>query len=171
MINDVITLFKIFIEIILFRKGPADVPHSTPLLVVVSIYWCFIALLSPIVLDGGRQENFLFDLAIASVGLIIYMFIVNFFGYRERIICFLTTILGCSVIFSLILSLIEFALSSILSGDNLRLILLVIWLWSIPVEGHIVAQTIDRQWVFGFLITITVSILQLQFLSFLKPIF
>jgi hypothetical protein len=171
MINDVITLFKIFIEIILFRKGPADVPHSIPLLVVVSIYWCFIALLSPIVLDGGRQENFLFDLAIASVGLIIYMFIVNFFGYRERIICFLTTILGCSVIFSLILSLIEFALSSILSGDNLRLILLVIWLWSIPVEGHIVAQTIDRQWVFGFLITITVSILQLQFLSFLKPIF
>ena len=170
MINDVITLFKTFIEIILFRKGPADIPHSIPLLVVVSIYWCFIVLLSPIVLDSGRQ-NLLFDLAIASVGLMIYMFIVNFFGYRERIICFLTTILGCSVIFSLILSLIEFALSSILSGDNLRLILLVIWVWSVPVEGHIVAHTIARQWIFGFLIAVTVSILQLQFLSFLNQFF
>lgn len=171
MINDVITLFKTFIEIILFRKGPADVPHSIPLLLVVSIYWCFIALLSSILLDSGQQGNFLFDLAIASVGLIIYIFIINLFGYKERIICFLTTILGCSVIFNLILFLIEFALSSILSGDNIRLILQIIWLWSIPVEGYIVAHTIDRQWIFGFLITIAVFFLQLQFLLFLKPIF
>jgi hypothetical protein len=46
----------------------------------------------------------------------------------------------------------------------------LIWLWSIPVEGHIIARTIDRQWVIGFLIALAVLFAQLQLFAVLKPI-
>jgi hypothetical protein len=45
----------------------------------------------------------------------------------------------------------------------------LIWLWSIPVEGHIIAHTIERPWVIGFLIALAVLFAQLQLFAVLTP--
>ncbi|MAD92191.1 MAG: hypothetical protein CMQ54_05645 [Gammaproteobacteria bacterium] len=171
MINVVIILLKTFIQITFFRKSPADVPNSTPILIIVSVIWYLIGLLNSITINLDQEENFLFDLVLVSIGLIIYSLIINLFGYSERIIRCIIAILGCSVIFSIILFVGQLVLSSMFANNGIRLMMQIIWLWSIPVEGYIIAHTINRQWVTGFLITIAVLFMQLQFFALLKPIF
>ncbi len=48
---------------------------------------------------------------------------------------------------------------------------LSVWLWSIPVEGHIIARTIERRWLLGFMAAFAVLFVQLNLLAVLKPMF
>jgi uncharacterized membrane protein YeaQ/YmgE (transglycosylase-associated protein family) len=171
MIDGVLTLFKTFIEIIFFRKGPGDIPHSPVLLLMVSAFWCLTDVVASMVMQSNQREGLLFDLILAAAGLAIYAFIINSFGQSERIIRCFTAILGCSVIFSAVLLLAQIALPAVLTSDETGLAVQIIWLWSIPVEGHIIARTINRQWVFGFLIAIAVLFAQLQLFAYLNPMF
>jgi len=171
MIDGVLTLFKAFIEIIFFRKGPGDIPHSPVLLLMVSAFWCLVSIVASMIIETNQKEGLLFDLILAVAGLAIYALIINSLGQSERIIRCFTTILGCSVIFSIILLLAQVALPAVLTSDETGLVMQIIWLWSIPVEGHIIARTIDRQWVFGFLIAIAVLFVQLQLFAYLNPMF
>jgi uncharacterized membrane protein YeaQ/YmgE (transglycosylase-associated protein family) len=171
MIDGVLTLFKTFIEIIFFRKGPGDIPHSPVLLLMVSAFWCLTGVAASTIIESNQREGLLFDLILAAAGLAIYAFIINSFGQSERIIRCFTAILGCSVIFSAVLLLAQVALPAVLTSDETGLAVQIIWLWSIPVEGHIIARTIDRQWVFGFLIAISVLFAQLQLFAYLSPMF
>ena len=171
MIDGVLTLFKAFIEVIFFRKGPGDIPHSPVLLLMVSAFWCLFGIVASVVIETNQREGLLFDLILAMAGLAIYALIINSFGRSERIIRCFTAILGCSVIFSIILLLVQVALPAVLTSDATGLAMQIIWLWSIPVEGHIISRTIDRQWVFGFLIAIAVLFMQLQLFAYLSPMF
>jgi hypothetical protein len=60
-------------------------------------------------------------------------------------------------------------LPTFLAEDETSWALQLIWFWSIPVEGHIIARTIERQWFFGFLIALAVLFTQLNLFSVLKP--
>jgi uncharacterized membrane protein YeaQ/YmgE (transglycosylase-associated protein family) len=171
MIDGVLTLFKTFIGIIFFRKGPDDIPHSPALLVMVSAFWCLTGVVASMSIESNQRDGLLFDLLLAAAGLAIYGFIINSFGQSERIVRCFTAILGCSVVFSTVLLLAQIALPAVLSSDETGVAVQVIWLWSIPVEGHIIARTIDRQWVFGFLIAIAVLFAQLQLFAYLNPMF
>ena len=171
MIGGVLTLFKTFIGIIFFQKGPGDIPHSPVLLVVVSAFWCLIGIVASIAIETNLSDGLLFDLILAAAGLAIYAFIINSFGRSERIVRCFTAILGCSVVFSTVLLLAQVALPAVLSSDETGVAVQVIWLWSIPVEGHIIARTLDRQWVFGFLIAVAVLFAQLQLFAYLNPMF
>ncbi|MDG2107675.1 MAG: hypothetical protein P8J74_03360 [Woeseiaceae bacterium] len=171
MIDGVLTLFKTFIEIIFFYKGPRDIPNSSVLLLMVFVFWCLIGVIASIFMESNQTGGLLFDLMLIVFGLAIYALIINSFGQSERIIRCFTAILGCSLIFSIVLLLAQVCLSAVLTSDETRLAVQIIWLWSIPVEGHIIARTIDRHWVFGFLIAITVLFAQLQLFVYLSPMF
>lgn len=167
MIRNVLTLFKTFVEIILLRKGPDDIPHSPVLFVLVAALWFLIGVVALMVIEFYESNSLLIDLILAIVGLGIYAIVVSAFGRGDRIMRCFTTILGCSIVFTIVQ--IGGSLVFPLLLTEVEWALLPIWLWSIPVEGHIIARTIERQWFLGFLVAIAVLFVQLNLLAVLKP--
>lgn len=169
MIRNVRTLFKTFIEIILLQKGPDNIPQSSVLFVMVAAIWFLVGIVAVMVVDFYQSSSFLVDLILALVGLGIYAIVVKLFGKGARLMRCFTTILGCSIVFSIVQFGGSLTFPLLLAETEVDWALLLIWLWSIPVEGHIIARTIERQWVVGFLIALAVLFVQLNLLAVLKP--
>lgn len=169
MIRNVRTLFKTFIEIIFLQKGPDDIPQSSVLFVMVAAIWILVGIVAVMVVDSYQSSSLLIDLILALVGLGIYAVVINLFGKGARLMRCFTTILGCSIVFSIVQFGGSLAFPLLLAETEVDWALLLIWLWSIPVEGHIIARTIERQWVVGFLIAFAVLFVQLNLLAVLKP--
>jgi hypothetical protein len=169
MICDVLTLFKTLLEIVFLRKGPNDIPHSQVLLVLVTGIWMLAGVATVMVIETYKSSSLFIDLSLAFVGLGIYAITVNFFGKGERLLRCIIAILGCSIVFSIVLMAGRVVLPTFLAEDETSWALQLIWFWSIPVEGHIIARTIERQWFFGFLIALAVLFTQLNLFSVLKP--
>jgi len=169
MIGGVLTLFKTLIEIILLRKGPEALPHSTVLLLIVAGTWIVVGVGGAIAVDAYTGQSLMADLILTSFGFGLYAVVVKVFEKSDRLLRALTAILGCGAIFGIALFAGRYILTTVLALDETPLFSELILLWSILVEGHIIARTIDRQWVIGFLIALAVLIGQLQVFAVLKP--
>jgi len=169
MIGGVLTLFKTLIEIILLRKGPNHIPHSMLLLVVVAGIWLFVGIAALTVIETYKSASLFIDLILAIAGLGFYAILVNSFGHSSRLVRCITALLGCSIVFSIVIYAGRLILPLWITPDETEWAVQSIWLWSIPVEGHIIARTIDRQWVIGFVIALAVLFAQLQLYGVLKP--
>lgn len=169
MIGGVLTLFKTLFEIILLRKGPDELPHSTVLLLFVAGIWLAVGVIGAMIVDTYDGQALLADLILTTFGLGLYAIVVKVFEKSERLLRALTAILGCGAIFGVALFAGRYILTTFLAVEEAPLFSEVILLWSILVEGHIIARTIDRQWVIGFLIALAVLIGQLQIFAVLKP--
>ena len=169
MIRNVLTLFKTFVEIILLRKGPDDIPHSPVLFVLVVALWFLVGVVALMIIEFYESNSLLIDLILAFVGLGIYAIVVSAFGRSDRMMRCFTTILGCSIVFTIVQIAGSLIFPLLLTEVEIEWALLPIWLWSIPVEGHIIARTIERQWFLGFLAAIAVLFVQLNLLAVLKP--
>ena len=62
MICNVLTLFKSFLEIILFRKGPDRIPHSSVLFVIVAGLWLLVGVIGIIAAENYSGSGLLVDL-------------------------------------------------------------------------------------------------------------
>lgn len=169
MIGGVLTLFKTFGEMILLRKGPNDIPHSSFLLVVVAFLWLVVGSLAVVLIETYKSSSLLIDLVLAIIGLAFYAVVVNAFGFSERLTRCFTALLGCSVLFSIVLYGGRLIFPLMVTANETEWAVQLIWLWSVPVEGHIIARTIDRQWGIGFLIAVAVLIGQLQLYAVVRP--
>ncbi len=171
MIRNVLTLFKSFFEIILFRKGPEAIPHSSVLFILVAGLWMIVGVIAIVGVDTYSGASLFMDLVVTLVALSLYALVMNVFGKPERIVRALTAILGCGVVFGAALFVSRAILSMSFGEGQVNSVALLIIFWSIAIEGHIIARTIERLWVVGFLVALTVFITQLQLISVLKPFF
>jgi len=170
MIGGVLTLFKTLVEIMLLQKGPDELPHSTVLLLFVAGLWFAVGAIGAIVVDTYNGQTLLADLVLTAFGFGLYAVVVKVFDRSERLLRALTAILGCGAIFGVALFAGRYILMTYFAAEETPLFSELILLWSILVEGHIIARTIDRQWVIGFLIALAVLIGQLQMFAALKPL-
>jgi hypothetical protein len=108
---------------------------------------------------------------VTFVALSLYALVMNVFGKPERIVRALTAILGCGAVFGAALFVSRAILSMSFGEGQVNSVALLIIFWSIAIEGHIIARTIERRWVVGFLVALTVFITQLQLISVLNPFF
>ncbi len=170
MICKVLTLFKTLVEIIFLQKGPDDIPNSSALFVIVVAIWLLVDAADAVVIEAYRSSALFFiDLILVFAGLGLYAIVVNAFGKRKRLMQFVITILGCSIVFTIVLLGGRLIFPLFLTEDEVSWAVQLIWFWSIPVEGHIIARTIERQWFSGFLIALAVLFVQLQLFAVLKP--
>ena len=169
MICSVLTLFRTFAEMILLRKGPEDLPRSSVLFTIVVFIWIVVGLAAVAVIESYASSGLLMDMALAIIGLAFYAGAIHAFGKSARTLQSFTALLGCSVVFSIVLFGGRLVLPLFLTESEAEMGVQMIWLWSIPVEGHIIARTIDRQWVIGFLIAVAVLFAQLQLYGVIKP--
>jgi len=170
MICDVLTLFKTLVDIILFRKGPDALPHSSVLLLLAVAFWIAVGTIGAITVESYDGQTLLVNLLLTAIGLSLYSVVVNVFGKSERLVRALTAILGCGGILSVTLFVGDYILTAILAVEETLLFSELILLWSILIEGHIIARTIDRQMLIGFLIALAVLFVQLLMFAVFKPV-
>ncbi len=121
------------------------------------------------IVDTYDGQALLVYLILTTFGFGLYAVVVKVFERSERLLRALTAILGCGAIFGVALFAGRYVLMTFLAVEEAPLFSELILMWSILVEGHIIARTIDRQWIIGFLIALAVLIGQLQMFAVLKP--
>lgn len=153
-------LVKTLLEIVLLRKGPDSIPRSAVLFVLVVMLWLFSSLAVLALIEQFDESDFLLGLFTALVGTLSYAAVVVFSGHSSRVLQTVSAVLGCGALISLAF-VAEFVLFTPFLGQSISgIVAQLILLWSVPVEGHIIARAIDRHWYVGILIAISVFILQ-----------
>lgn len=170
MIRSVLTLLKTLLDIVLFRKGPESVPHSSALFGIVATLWLLVGILAIVSVGSYSGTSLLVDLVLTVVGVGLYSVAIHLFGKGARLLPALTAFMGCAALFGFGIFFSRVWLPLILLENQVNIVLTLFLLWSIAVEGHIMARTLERPWVIGFLLALAVFILQLQLLSVLSPL-
>lgn len=143
----VLDLFKAFVDIALWRKGPQDLPVSVLLLLLVAMLDTALALVLGSAVgppDERRELRVAFELAV-SLGWI--WLLLALFRRPERFVQTATAIFGTSV---LLMPLI-FGLQALLSGVEvanvltvpLRLGLLTVFVWYLLISANILRAALE----------------------------
>jgi hypothetical protein len=156
----VLPLVKTLLEIVLLRKGPDSIPRSAVLLIMIIMLWLFSSLAVLALIEQFDESDFLLGLFTALVGILCYAAVVVISGHSPRVLQTVSAVLGCGALISLAF-VAEFVLFTPFLGQSISgIVAQLILLWSVPVEGHIIARAIDRHWYVGILIAISVFVLQ-----------
>lgn len=164
-----LALFQTLFDIIRLRKGPDAIPYSWLLCLLALTLWMFSGLAITLMTEEMDDRDFLVGTFTGVVGLACYASIIVSSGKTPRLLQTVTAILGCGALLSFLFVAGDVVLSLFLSENATSLIVTLILLWSIPVEGHIIARATDRHWYVGIVVAMGVFILQLYLYAFLNP--
>lgn len=157
---NVLLLLRTLIDIVLLRKGPESIPRSTILFAMIVGIWLLSSLSVLALIEEYDQADFVIGIFTALVALVCYAVTVIVAGFSARVLQTLSAILGCGALISFAF-VAEFVLFAPFLGQAITgLVAQLILLWSVPVEGHIIARAIDRHWYIGIVIAILVFVLQ-----------
>jgi hypothetical protein len=162
---NVLPLIRTLFKIVLLRKGPEDLPPYWLIFVPILGLWLFSALSVLALIDRFDESDFFLGLFSGAIGVLCYGSLVVLSGRPERVLQTISAVIGCGALISFAF-LVEYVLLLPLLGEIATgLIANLILLWSVPVEGHIIARAIDRHWYIGILVAIAVFALQLVIYS------
>lgn len=162
-------LFRTLFDITLLRKGPESIPRSAIILLLVVALWLFSSLTVLSLIEQYDEQDFVIGLYTALAGIVVYSALVVVSGHAERVLPTVTAILGCGALISLAF-VVEFVLFMPFFGETVTGIFAqLILLWSVPVEGHIIARALGRHWYIGIAIAIGVFVLQYVIFSAMAP--
>ena len=164
-----LALFETLFAIIRLKRGPDAIPYSWILCLITLTFWLLAGLVITLVTEGMTDEDFLVGTFTGVVGLACYASIVVLTDHRPRLLQTVTAILGCGAILSFMFVAGEVVLTPLLGENITGPVVTLILLWSIPVEGHIIARAIDRHWYVGIVAAMTVFVFQLFLYALLDP--
>ena len=169
MIDSVLPLIITLFDIIRLRKGPEAIPHSSVLFVLVVAAWMAASALVTMMLVELSQADLAVSIVLGVIALVLYAAVLVFSQRGSRVLQTLTAILGCGVLLQCLFIVGYSFLTPLLGKAIGGLVSYLVLLWSVPVEGHIIARAIDRHWYVGFLVAIAVFLIQIQLSNFLGP--
>ena len=153
-------LIRTLFDIALLRKGPEDIPRSWVLFMMILALWLFSSLAALALIERFDESDFFLGLFSATIGILCYAALVVASGRSARLLQTISAILGCGALISLAF-VAEYVLFLPFLGEvPTGIVANLILLWSVPVEGHIIARAIDRHWYIGILIAVIVFALQ-----------
>lgn len=164
-----LALLQTLFDIIRLRKGPDSIPYSWLVFVLVAALWLIAGLATTTMTEELNERDFLMGIVTGFAGLGLYALLVTISGHAPRLLQMTTAILGCGAVLSFLFVIGNLALTPFLSEGMVSMIVTLVLLWSIPVEGHIVARSIDRHWYVGIVAAMAVFIFQLFLYSLLNP--
>lgn len=164
-----LALIKTLFDIIRLRKGPDAIPYSWVVTLVTLLLWLVSGFVITATTEEMTDQDFLVGVFTGVVGLACYASIVVLSGHTPRLLQTVTAILGCGAVLSFVFVLGTAALTPLLSAGTTDVIVTLVLLWSIPVEGHIIARAIDRHWYIGIVAAMAVFVLQLFLYGVLNP--
>ena len=127
--------------------------------------------LTALLIEPLRDQDQLINLAVALLGVAAYAAVLYLAGKAHRFMQTISSALACGAILTL-LAVAAFVLIDPFLGRQMAFsIAWLIIVWSVPVDGHIIARAIQQHWYVGISIALAVFILQIGFQSALttKP--
>jgi hypothetical protein len=164
-----LALFATLFDIIRLRRGPDAIPYSWMLCLLSLVMWLFAGLVLTLQIDEMTDRDYIIGTFVGVVGLACYAALVVTAGHTPRLLQVLTAVLGCGALITFMFVVGRVLLTPLI-GDNLaNVVVTLVLLWSVPVEGHIVARAIDRHWYVGIAVAMAVFIFQYYLLYLLDP--
>lgn len=170
-----LALLRTLFDIVRLRKGPDAIPYSWLACLIALLLWLFAGLSTTMVTPGMNDQDFLYGTFTGVVGLGAYAAIVVTSGHTPRLLQTVTAILGSGALISFMFLAASallpplFAPFPVLGKNAVNIVVTLVLLWSIPVEGHIIARAIDRHWYLGIAVAMAVFIFQLYLYSAVNP--
>ena len=142
------SLLKLFLQIILLRKGPQDLPYARNLLLV--LLFCvtglrLLALFIPVdnSINVSPADRIMFVLASMSIGIGGVYVLLRLFRYSSRSVQTIMAMLGVTLVFYAIGQILT-VLSVTLGGEGLNtFIVIILLIWSLVVDAHILRQALS----------------------------
>lgn len=166
MIAGVLPLLTTLFDIIRLRKGPEAIPHSSVLFVMTLAAWMVAGEIVVMLIVELDQSDFVVSIALGIVALLLYAIVLVSSQRSSRILRTLTAILGCGVLLQCFFIVSYSFLMPVLGRGIAGVVSYLLLLWSVPVEGHIIARAIERHWYVGFLVALAVFLIQIQLSSY-----
>jgi len=165
----VLALLETLFHIIRLRRGPDAIPYSWLVCLITLTLWLVAGLVMTVMIDGMSDQDYLVGTFTGVVGLGCYASIIVLSGHAPRLLQSVTAILGCGAVLSFLFVAVSVFLMPFLGESITSLVATLILLWSIPVEGHIIARATDRHWYIGIVTAMAVFVFQLFLYSLLNP--
>jgi hypothetical protein len=156
-------ILKTFLDVIMLRKGPEDIPRSTLLLVIAVVMIIFSQLLLHVLVETTYNSDLLLEFATELVKVASYVAVLFASGFIGRIAQTMTAIIGCTAMMVLLFVAIFVVFRPFIGADPAGAIAWLVTPWLILVEGHIIARAIQQHWFTGIAIAVAIFIVQLGF--------
>ena len=161
------------INIVLCRRGPEDLPDSGFLLVLTVIVYAMLHVPAVFIRDVAMAEVLVQVALSIALAFAFTRILLQLAGFPQRNRQVLTALFGTGALLTaLILPLMIWLQSAPQSQSALPLpglILLIITLWSVVVDAHIIARALSRPFVVGLLLSIVYFLLYQTLRSGLLP--
>ena len=149
----------------MLRKGPEQIPDSWLVFLFSLLLMTFATFVAATLINLGEDYSHLLTLVTNLLGIAIYSAVLFATGFINRFVPILSAVVACSSILSLLFVAAYVMLSPFLGGNFAVIIATLIIIWSIPVEGHIIAKGIEQHWYVGIVIAMIVFSVQYAFQS------
>ncbi len=169
MHHGLFVLFETWFDIVRLRKGPEAIPYSPLLFLLTVVVWLVAGAVMTAATPALGPRDFLLGMANSAAGVGCYVSIIVLTGRSSRVLQTASAILGCGALLTLLFVTAHAVLTPLAGADIAGLVSTLILLWSIPVEGHIIARAIERHWYVGVVIATAVFIFQLTLYSLFDP--
>jgi len=160
-----VALIKLFIDIVLFRRGPQDVPASPLMLGLCMLVYLSIGEVMLLMEESLLRATLQVGLdAVMLAGFVAVT--LKFAGYGERVLQTLSALLGVDALISMIAFPVMISLSSGPErGGGYLLVMLMVW--HLAVMAHIFRHALSRSWWVGYAVAMVYTLLSFQILQLL----
>ena len=149
----------------MLRKGPEQVPDSWLVFLFSLFMMQFTSFVAATLINLGENYSHLLTFITHMLGIGIYGAILFATGFFHRFVPILSAVIACGSILTLLFVASYVMLKPFLGGEIAIIIATLIIIWSVPVEGHIIARGIEQHWYVGIVIAMIVFSVQYAFQS------
>lgn len=170
MIRRVLALINTLFLILCLRKGPDAIPRAAAALAVAFAMWIVAGMALVILFDGFDSGDLTTGLLTATVGWSCYAALLHLYDKSSRLMPTLTAVAGCGAILTAIFTAVFIVLEPFVGAEQALRVAYPFTLWSVPVEGHIVARALGKPFIVGFVIALAVFMLQVYLHLTIDPV-
>ena len=149
----------------MLRKGPEQVPDSWLVFLITLLLMQFASFVAATLINFGEDYSRLLTFFTNLLGMGIYTAVLFITGFINRFVPILSAVVACGAILTLLFVATYVMLKPAIGGDMAVIIATLIIIWSVPVEGHIIARGIEQHWFIGIVIAMIVFTVQYAFQS------
>ena len=154
-------LLNTYLDMIALRKGPNAVPSSSLVLSFSVLILVLAWMLQALLFDQGSDGSTLPALFGYLLALLFYSGVISAFGFPRRVRQSLSSIIACGSIIAAAAAVVHAVLAPMIGNGSANAIYTLIWFWSVPVKGHIVALAINQHWFVGVTIAMAAFIMRI----------
>ncbi len=153
-------LFRLFVDIALWRRGPQDLPASGTLVTLVTLVYVFVNAVQVGIMGWDLRSTVLLIVIDTSLQALWLWGLLSFFALRPRFLQSFSAFLGVGALLTLLDILLSTMLSAFGATDSspgnpwpfLHLTLVLMLL------GHILQQALDRSLFLGMALTLVIML-------------